>query len=90
MLTIHIPEDAEQALREAWGENLDRAALEALVIEAYRTGKLGISQVRRLLGFESRWEAEQWLGTRGVNWNYSLDDLEADRRTLDRILGQEG
>ena len=90
MLTIHIPEDAEQALREAWGENLDRAALEALVIEAYRTGKLGISQVRRLLGFESRWEAEQWLGTRGVNWNYSLDDLEADRRTLDRILGREG
>ena len=90
MLTIHIPEDAEQVLREAWGENLDRAALEALVIEAYRTGKLGISQVRRLLGFESRWEAEQWLGTRGVNWNYSLDDLEADRRTLDRILGQEG
>ncbi len=90
MLTIHIPEDAEQVLRKAWGENLDRAALEALVIEAYRTGKLGISQVRRLLGFESRWEAEQWLGTRGVNWNYSLDDLEADRRTLDRILGQEG
>jgi hypothetical protein len=90
MLTIHIPEDAEQVLREAWGENLDRAALEALVIEAYRTAKLGISQVRRLLGFESRWEAEQWLATRGVNWNYSLDDLEADRRTLDRILGREG
>ena len=90
MLTIHIPEDAELVLREAWGDNLDRAALEALVIEAYRTTKLGISQVRRLLGFESRWEAEEWLGGRGVNWNYSLDDLEADRRTLDRILGQEG
>jgi len=90
MITIHIPDDAEKAFREAWGDNLDRTALEALVIEAYRTGKLGISQVRRLLGLESRWETEAWLGNRGVNWNYSIDDLEADRKTLDRILGQEG
>lgn len=89
MITIHIPDDAEQALRDAWGDNLDRAALEALAIEAYRTGKLGISHVRRLLGLESRWEAEAWLGIRGVNWNYSIEDLEADRKTLDRILGQE-
>jgi hypothetical protein len=90
MLTIHIPDEAERTLRDAWGDNLDRAALETLVVEAYRTGKLGISQVRRLLGFESRWEAEAWLAGRGVNWNYTLDDLEADRKTLDRILGREG
>lgn len=89
MITIHIPDDIEQALRAAWGEDLDHAALEALAIEAYRTGKMGISQLRRLLGLESRWETEEWLGARGVHWNYSFGDLEADRKTLDRILGQE-
>ena len=90
MLTIHIPDEAEQTLREAWGDNLDRAALETLVVEAYRTARLGISQVRRLLGFESRWDAEAWLAGHGVNWNYTPDDLEADRKTPDRILGPEG
>ncbi len=90
MLTIHLPADAEQVLLEAWGDNLDRAALEALIIEGYRLGKLGIGQVRRLLGFESRWEAEEWLGQRGVHWNYSPADLQDDRETLDRLLGQEG
>ncbi|NOT01071.1 MAG: UPF0175 family protein [Phycisphaerales bacterium] len=88
-MTIHlqIPDDAAAALRRAWGDNLDRAALEALVMEGYRAGKLGIGTVRRLLGFDSRYETEEWLGSRGVHWNYGLDDLEADRRTLDRVFG---
>lgn len=87
-LFINIPQDAEQALRDAWGSDLDRAALEALVIEGYRSGKFGGGMVRRLLGLESRWDAERWLAERGVCLNYTLPDLEADRRTLDALLGK--
>lgn len=79
--------EAEDALREAWGNGLDQAAFDALVIEGYRSGKFGIAQVRRLLKLETRWDAESWLGQRGVFLNYSIEDLEADRRTLNRLLG---
>lgn len=87
-ITIHVPSDAESIFRDAWGDGLDRAALEALVIEGYRSGRLGISQVRRLLALEARWDAERWLGERGIEMNYSIDDLESDRRTLDDLFGK--
>jgi predicted HTH domain antitoxin len=38
--------------------------------------------VARLLGV-NRWEAESWLGERGVCWNYGREDLEEDWRTLE-------
>ena len=87
-LSLNIPKEAEQTLLDAWGSGLDRAALEALAIEGYRSGKFGTAQVRKLLNFETRWDAERWLGSRGVHLNYSIEDLDADRRTLDRILGK--
>ena len=87
-IQIHLPEDSAPVFREAWGDGLDRAVLEAMVIEGYRTRRFGIAQVRRALGLRTRAEAERWLGERGVPMNYSLEDLEADRATLDRIFGK--
>jgi hypothetical protein len=87
-LSLNIPDDAAEALVGAWGAGIDRAALEGLVAEGYRSGKFGIAQVRRLLGLESRWDAEEWLGKRGIHLNYTIDDLRADRETLDRLLGK--
>lgn len=85
-INIQVPESTEETLKQAFGANLERMALEALVVEGYRCGKLGIGQVRRLLGLESRWDAENWLGDHGVVWNYTLEDLEADRATLAHVL----
>jgi len=31
--TVHIPDDQARSLREVWGSDLGRAALEALAIE---------------------------------------------------------
>ncbi len=89
IITLHLPEDAEETIRRAWGDQIDRATLEALVIDGYRTGKLGISQVRRLLGLESRWDAQKWLGERGIPLNYSLEDFETDQRNLTKLLGED-
>ena len=85
-LILNIPDDAAKAFRDAWGVGLDQAAFEALVIEGYRSGKFGEATVKHLLKHESRWDTQRWLADRGVHANYTIDDLEADRRTLDRLL----
>ena len=85
-LTLDIPDDLAAALRAAHGSDLGRAALERLAVEGYRQGRLSTHQLQRLLGFADRFETEGWLGRNGVSLNYSLDDLEADHRTLGRLL----
>jgi predicted HTH domain antitoxin len=85
---IDISQEAEDALRREWGD-LDQAAKDALLIESYRAGKISLGFLAELMGV-SRWEAEQWLGRRGVTWNYGLDDLESDRKTLAELFGDKG
>ena len=84
-VSIDIPKEAEDALREEWGGNLEQAAKEALLIESYRTGRISIGYLAQLLCL-SRRETETWLGSRGVHWNYGIEDLEADRKTLNEIF----
>ncbi len=86
-LSIHIPQQSEATLLEAFGENLDRVALEAMSIEGYRTGKLSLGEVANILGFETTIAALEWLGTRGVPLNYSAEDYRADQATLGRVFG---
>jgi len=87
-ISFDLPKPLEAALRAEWGD-LDQAAKEALIIESYRTGRLSIGQVAEFLGLATRFQAEKWLGERGVTWNYSPDDLEDDRGTLDRVLPRQ-
>lgn len=85
-ISLDVSQDKERTLREAWGDDLGRAALEALVIEGYRRARLTIGEVADLLGFSTRFEAEEWLGARGVSSNYDVRELEADRRTLAKLF----
>lgn len=87
-IQLHIPDDQARALSLAWGGDLDRAALEALVIEGYRTGRLTSAEAGRVLGFTERSQINQWFADRDVPLNYTISDLEEDRRTLDRVLGK--
>ena len=86
-INITLPSTVEVSLREAFGQDLDRAALEALALEGYRSGRFSAAEVGKLVGLEDRWAVEQWLADRHVPLNYSLADLEADRQALDRLLG---
>ncbi len=85
-LTLHISDQAEATIRRALGSDLAGAAKELLVVGAYSTGRLSVGQVREVLGLATRIEAEEWLGNRGVAWNYSAADLAADRQTLSRLF----
>ena len=83
-ITIEFPDDVASLLAVP-GRDLSRAALEALVLDAYRAERLSESEIRRLLGFETRMEVHAFLKEHGVHLNYSVDDLERDRETTRRL-----
>ena len=83
-VTIGLSEELLAALASPSGD-LSRAALEALTTEAYREGKISHAQLRRLLGFQTRTEVDAFLKDRGVELEYTAEDLERDRETLKRF-----
>ena len=76
-LTIDFPADISEVLEGRWG-NVSRHALETLAVEACRTGILSESQVKRLLGFENRFQVHDLLQRYQVPFRYSESDLEDD------------
>jgi predicted HTH domain antitoxin len=76
-VTIDLPEDISAALTEQW-DDVPRRSLEAIAVEAYRTGALTESQIRRLLGFETRFEVHALLKEHQVPLRYTAADLEED------------
>ena len=77
-VTLDIPEELSAVL-SAHGEDLPRAVIESLALEAYRERKLTTAQLRRVLGFESRYELDGFLKAHEVWLDYGLEDLERDR-----------
>jgi len=82
---IELPEDIAEDLRAKW-KDLPRHALEAIALEGYRSGALTESQVRRVLGFETRLEVNSFLRDRGVYYNYSPSELDQEIETNERLL----
>lgn len=83
-VTIELPEEIEQQLEAEWG-NLPRRALEVLALEGYRSGALTQAQLRRMLGFETRMEADAFLKRHGIYLEYTETDLERDQETHRRL-----
>lgn len=86
MSTLKLPDEASQTLGRAFGHDLDRAALEALAIEGYRSAKLSVGEVAHVLRLETSLTAQKWLTEHGVEPNYSLDDLLTDREDLLKLF----
>lgn len=84
MVILNMPSSVEPTLRRAFGPDLDRAALEALAIEGYRSARLTAGEVAQVVGLATSLQAQEWLADRGIALNYSLDDLESDRAALAR------
>ncbi len=83
-ITIGLPEELTEALARSGGD-LSRAALEALATEAYRERKISYAQLRQLLGFDTRVEVDSFLKDRGVELEYTYEDLQRDLETLTRL-----
>lgn len=82
-ITLELPQDVADVLQAKWGD-LPRAALESLALESYRAGALTHSQLRRLLGFESRDDADGFLKQHQVYLEYTIEDLERDTENSER------
>jgi Uncharacterised protein family (UPF0175) len=76
-IVLNLPEDVAKDLSME-ERDLPRLALEAMALEGYRSRHLSEEQVRRMLGFESRWDVHAFLKEHGVYLNYSMEDLKED------------
>ena len=82
---IDLPEDIAQLLQTNQ-QSVERSVLEAIALEGYRSGKLTHAQVKKVLGFQTRLQVDAFLKAHGVDMEYSIEDLERDRETLERAL----
>jgi len=84
-ISFELPPDLERDL-EGMFENIGQVAKEAFILQGYQDRRFGMSTLRRLLGVSTRWEAEQWLADHHVGTNYSIQDLDDDRQTLQQVF----
>ena len=73
MRTVEIPDEVDATLHEHWAKSRPHRA------------QRGEGQLQRWLGFATRMEAHAFLKEHGVPLNYTLQDLEQDRQTYQRL-----
>jgi hypothetical protein len=86
-ITLELPEDIAEGLISRWND-LPRAALESLALEAYRARALSAAQLSRLLGFETRMQVDAFLKEHEV-YDLTVADFEQDRETLRQLRARE-
>ncbi len=64
--------------------NLSHYVLEQVAIKGYQSNLLSAAQVRKLLGFSSRFETEEFLHSHNA-FGYTKKDLEEDLKTLEDL-----
>jgi hypothetical protein len=84
-ITLEMPDDVADGLESHSEPSLPRSLLEMIAIEGYRSGKLTHAQVRRLLGFEHRFDVDAFLKERGVPHSYTIAELDKDRETFRKL-----
>ena len=84
-VTLDLPDKLARFL--AASGDVERAALEAIALQAYREEKLSTAELRRLLGYRTRLQVHAFLKAHGVPLQYGLTDLQQDRQAGDAIPG---
>ncbi|HEV2721373.1 MAG TPA: UPF0175 family protein [Thermoanaerobaculia bacterium] len=77
---LEVPESLAERLSGS-AESLSRAALEALVVEAYRQHRISGFELRQLLEIESRVEMDRFLKRYDVPLEYTIEDFDAESAT---------
>ncbi len=81
---MEIPDDVAARLTVA-GSDLSRRALEALIADEYRQGRLTKPDLRRTLGFTTSDQIDTFLKAHEVWIDYTLEELERERSGLSRL-----
>lgn len=86
-MSVHV--DIPSELFNLEPGDVSREVLETIAAEGFRSDQLSTAQVRRLLGFETRFEVHQFLAERGIPWvKYSVEDLNREREAFRELLNR--
>jgi len=80
-VTVQIPDDIADRLLAAHGD-MSRLALESLALEEYKNEHITKAELRRLLGFRTRYKLDGFLKAHNVFEKYTLAEFEQDREDL--------
>jgi len=83
-LTVQIPDDLASRM-SASGGDLSRRALEALALEDFKSGHITKPELRRLLGFGTRYRLDGFLKCHDVYEDYTMEDFDQDRDALKQL-----
>jgi len=87
-VTVEIPDELATQLIPA-GQDPARAVLEDALVQAYREDRISGRQLMEALGIPTRYELDGFLKARQVWIEYTLEELEQDRETMERILAEK-
>ncbi|MGA3076357.1 MAG: UPF0175 family protein [Bryobacteraceae bacterium] len=83
-LTVQIPDELVHRM-SASGGDLSRRALEALALEEFKSGRITKPELRRRLGFGTRYRLDGFLKSHDVYEDYTMEDFERDRDALKQL-----
>ncbi|MBD1854792.1 MULTISPECIES: UPF0175 family protein [Leptolyngbya] len=84
-MNIPIPADLEDRLQPHLAQ-LSRRALEAIALEAYTNRLISAAEVQALLQLPSHLATDAFLKENGAIRSLTLEDVQQDVQTLDRVL----
>ena len=84
-ITIDLPENLEHRLQPHFS-HLYQRALEAIALEAYMNRLMSAAEVQALLQLPSHLATDAFLKQHGAIRSLSLEDVQQDIQTLDRVL----
>lgn len=83
-LIVHIPDEIVPQLQAAGGD-LSRQALEALALEAYRNDRITKKQLRKMLGFETRYELDGFFKDHNFYDGLSAEEIMEQVETAKQL-----
>ncbi|HME32934.1 MAG TPA: UPF0175 family protein [Terriglobales bacterium] len=83
-LIVRIPEELATRLGSD-GRDLERQALEALVLESFREGRLSKDDLSRALGLEGHDQVDGFLKAHEIFEPCTVEDINRDVETLARL-----
>jgi len=82
--TVLIPDDLVGHFNAADGD-LSRRGLEAFGLEQYKSGYITEDGLRRLLGFDTRYQLDGFLKAHDARIDYTIEDFRCEVDSLKRL-----
>jgi len=86
--TVEIPDDLAGRIGTS-RDAVSRSALEALALDEYKDGHLTEDEMRRLLGFGTRYQLDGFPKVHAVWVDYTIEDFRREVESLKKLGRKE-